>query len=56
MQAPQSYIQHSLVVCGRAREGLTDQASVHFLAETGQPAKGMYDALMYDTSSASSKK
>lgn len=43
MQAPQSYIEHSLLAYRRAQEEYADRAGVRFLTETGQSAKGMYD-------------
>jgi predicted Zn-dependent protease len=43
MQAPQSYIQHSLLAYRRAQEEYADRAGVRFLTMTGQSAKGMYD-------------
>jgi predicted Zn-dependent protease len=43
IQAPQSYIQHSLLAYRRAQEEYADRAGVRFLTETGQSAKGMYD-------------
>lgn len=43
MQAPQSYIVHSLLAYRRAQEEYADRAGVRFLTETGQSAKGMYD-------------
>ncbi len=43
MQAPQSYIAHSLLAYQRAQEEYADRAGVRFLTETGQSAKGMYD-------------
>lgn len=44
MQAPQSYIQHSLLAYRCAQEEYADHAGVRFLTETGQSAKGMYDS------------
>jgi predicted Zn-dependent protease len=43
MQAPQSYIQHSLLAYRRAQEEYADRAGVRFLTMTGQSAEGMYD-------------
>ncbi len=43
MQAPQSYIEHSLLAYRRAQEEYADRAGVRFLTMTGQSAKGMYD-------------
>jgi predicted Zn-dependent protease len=43
MQAPQSYIVHSLLAYRRAQEEYADRAGVRFLTETDQSAKGMYD-------------
>jgi predicted Zn-dependent protease len=43
VQAPQSYIAHSLLAYRRAQEEYADRAGVRFLTETGQSAKGMYD-------------
>lgn len=43
MQAPQSYIEHSLLAYRRAQEEYADRAGVRFLTLTGQSAKGMYD-------------
>ncbi len=43
MQAPQSYIQHSLLAYRRAQEEYADRAGVRLLTMTGQSAKGMYD-------------
>ena len=43
VQAPQSYIEHSLLAYQRAQEEYADRAGVRFLTETGQSAKGMYD-------------
>jgi len=43
IQAPQSYIQHSLLAYQRAQEEYADRAGVRFLTMTGQSAKGMYD-------------
>jgi predicted Zn-dependent protease len=43
MQAPQSYIVHSLLAYQRAQEEYADRAGVRFLTMTGQSAKGMYD-------------
>jgi predicted Zn-dependent protease len=43
IQAPQSYIMHSLLAYRRAQEEYADRAGVRFLTETGQSAKGMYD-------------
>jgi predicted Zn-dependent protease len=42
-QAPQSYIEHSLLAYQRAQEEYADRAGVRFLTMTGQSAKGMYD-------------
>jgi predicted Zn-dependent protease len=43
IEAPQSYIVHSLLAYRRAQEEYADRAGVRFLTETGQSAKGMYD-------------
>ncbi len=43
IEAPQSYIMHSLLAYRRAQEEYADRAGVRFLTETGQSAKGMYD-------------
>ncbi len=43
VQAPQSYLQHTLLAYQRAQEEYADRAGVRFLSETGQSAKGMYD-------------
>jgi predicted Zn-dependent protease len=43
IQAPQSYIEHSLLAYRRAQEEYADRAGVRFLTMTGQSAKGMYD-------------
>jgi predicted Zn-dependent protease len=43
VEAPQSYIMHSLLAYQRAQEEYADRAGVRFLTETGQSAKGMYD-------------
>ncbi len=43
IQAPQSYLQHSLLSYQRAQEEQADRAGVRFLTMTGQSAKGMYD-------------
>jgi predicted Zn-dependent protease len=43
IEAPQSYIQHSLLAYQRAQEEYADRAGVRFLTMTGQSAKGMYD-------------
>jgi predicted Zn-dependent protease len=43
MNAPQSYLIHSLLSYQRAQEDYADRAGVRFLTMTGQSAKGMYD-------------
>src|SRR5580692_12639832 len=43
MNAPQSYLMHSLLSYQRAQEDYADRAGVRFLTMTGQSAKGMYD-------------
>jgi predicted Zn-dependent protease len=43
INAPQSYLQHSLLAYQRAQEEQADRAGVRFLTMTGQSAKGMYD-------------
>jgi len=43
IEAPQSYLQHSLLAYQRAQEEYADRAGVRFLTMTGQSAKGMYD-------------
>jgi predicted Zn-dependent protease len=43
LNAPQSYIEHSLLSYQRAQEEQADRAGVRFLTMTGQSAKGMYD-------------
>ena len=43
IEAPQSYIVHSLLAYQRAQEEYADRAGVRFLTMTGQSAKGMYD-------------
>jgi len=43
MNAPQSYLQHTLLAYQRAQEEQADRAGVRFLTMTGQSAKGMYD-------------
>src|SRR5580693_6017477 len=43
VQAPQSYLQNTLLAYQRAQEEYADRAGVRFLSETGQSAKGMYD-------------
>jgi len=43
MQAPQAYIQHSLLAYRRAQEEYADRAGVRFLTMSGQSAQGMYD-------------
>lgn len=43
VQAPQSYLMHSLLAYQRAQEEYADRAGVRFLTMTGQSAKGMYD-------------
>jgi predicted Zn-dependent protease len=43
INAPQSYIQHSLLAYQRAQEEYADRAGVRFLTMTGQSAKGMYE-------------
>jgi predicted Zn-dependent protease len=43
LQAPQSYLEHSLLSYQRAQEEQADRAGVRFLTMTGQSAKGMYD-------------
>jgi predicted Zn-dependent protease len=43
VQAPQSYIEHSLLAYRRAQEEYADRAGVRFLTMTDQSAKGMYD-------------
>ena len=43
IEAPQSYIMHSLLAYQRAQEEYADRAGVRFLTMTGQSAKGMYD-------------
>jgi predicted Zn-dependent protease len=43
VQAPQSYIQHSLLAYVRGQEEQADRAGVRFLTLSGQSAKGMYD-------------
>ena len=43
INAPQSYLQHTLLAYQRAQEEYADRAGVRFLTMTGQSAKGMYD-------------
>src|SRR5579863_2823202 len=43
MNAPQSYLQHTLLAYQRAQEEQADRAGVRFLTMTHQSAKGMYD-------------
>ena len=43
LNAPQSYLMHSLLAYQRAQEEQADRAGVRFLTMTGQSAKGMYD-------------
>jgi predicted Zn-dependent protease len=43
MNAPQSYLQHTLLAYQRAQEEQADRAGVRFLTMTSQSAKGMYD-------------
>jgi predicted Zn-dependent protease len=43
IEAPQSYIMHSLLAYQRAQEEYADRAGVRFLTMSGQSAKGMYD-------------
>ena len=43
MNAPQSYLMHTLLSYQRAQEDYADRAGVRFLTMTGQSAKGMYD-------------
>jgi predicted Zn-dependent protease len=43
IQAPQAYIQHSLLSYQRAQEEQADRAGVRFLTLSEQSAKGMYD-------------
>ena len=43
VNAPQSYLQHTLLAYQRAQEEQADRAGVRFLTMTGQSAKGMYD-------------
>jgi predicted Zn-dependent protease len=43
VEAPQSYIEHSLLSYQRAQEEYADRAGVRFLTMTGQSAQGMYD-------------
>jgi predicted Zn-dependent protease len=43
MNAPQSYLLHTLLAYQRAQEEQADRAGVRFLTMTGQSAKGMYD-------------
>ena len=43
MNAPQSYLLHTLLAYQRAQEEQADRAGVRFLTMTSQSAKGMYD-------------
>ncbi len=43
VNAPQAYLQHTLLAYQRAQEEQADRAGVRFLTMTGQSAKGMYD-------------
>ena len=43
VNAPQSYLEHTLLAYQRAQEEQADRAGVRFLTMTGQSAKGMYD-------------
>src|SRR6202050_421897 len=43
INAPQSYLMHTLLSYQRAQEDYADRAGVRFLTMTGQSAKGMYD-------------
>lgn len=43
INAPQSYLMHTLLAYQRAQEEQADRAGVRFLTMTSQSAKGMYD-------------
>ena len=43
INAPQSYLMHTLLAYQRAQEDQADRSGVRFLTMTGQSAKGMYD-------------
>ncbi len=43
VNAPQAYLQHTLLAYQRAQEEQADRAGVRFLTMTNQSAKGMYD-------------
>ena len=43
MNAPQAYLQNTLMAYQRAQEDQADRAGVRFLTMSGQSAKGMYD-------------
>jgi predicted Zn-dependent protease len=43
INAPQSYLMHTLLAYQRAQEEQADRAGVRFLTMTGQSSKGMYD-------------
>ncbi len=43
VNAPQAYLEHTLLAYQRAQEEQADRAGVRFLTMTGQSAKGMYD-------------
>ncbi len=47
INAPQSYLEHTLLAYQRAQEDQADRAGVRFLSATGQSAKGMYDTFKH---------